>query len=359
MIHSDLLSAAVVNLPKASIRFARDCAAPQTVDACNELGIERLLFVGTPTARLRYDHVWQALAPLTTAQFFGAESHCPIEVVEACRHEYTSNNCDGVLVIGGGSTIGLGKILAAEHAAKFVALPTTYSGSEMTPIFGRKIGGQKKTAADDACRPGVVIYDGALSAGLPRQVSIVSAMNSIAHAAEALYPKTPNPIAAVIAEECLRSHRHGLMDLISGQDEAEARNRLLYGGCLGGLAIGMSGIALHHQLCHVVGGLYDIPHGESNSAVLPQALAYNRDYVSRADKTISDIFEGAGAGQAIFDFAESLGAPLSLREIGMPQDGIERVVDSLLSSPGYNPRPLEEEPLRHAIQNAFDGIRPD
>ena len=359
MIDTEMLAAAAFTLPKTMVQFARDRAAGHAVNAIEDLGVERLLIVGTSNAELRHEDVWQSLAPITAGRFFGAKAHCPVDVVEACRHEYEANDCDAVAVIGGGSTIGLGKILAAEQGAKFVALPTTYSGSEMTAIFGRKDRGQKKTAVDDACRPDIVIYDGALSAGLPRQATITSVMNSIAHAAEALYPSVANPIAATLAEECLRILKRGLADLLSGQNEISARTQLLYGGCLGGLVIGMSGIALHHRLCHVIGGLYDLPHRESNSAVLPQALAYNRKYIEQADKVISKIFEGDNAGQAVFDFADRLDAPLSLRDIGMPPDGVDQVVASMLSHEGYNPRPLEKDPLRHVVQNAFDGTRPD
>lgn len=359
MIDPEWFHTASVQLPKVAIRFCHDGAAREVLEACHSLGLERLLLISTNNGERRYSRLWQALEPLTRERFFAAQPHCPIEVVEACRRSYQNHQCDAVIVVGGGSAIGLGKILAVEENAKFIALPTTYSGSEMTSIFGRKLGQQKKTAVNEACRPDIVIYDSALSTGLAKQVSVSSAMNSIAHAAEALYPKTPNPIAAALAKECLRSHKLGLTALASNDDEPSARSWLLYGGCLGGLVIGMTGIAIHHQLCHLIGGLYDLAHGESNSAVLPQVLAYNRDYAAHADRVIADIFEGANAAQAVFDFADRLDAPLSLQQLGMPPQGVEQVVTAMLSHGGYNPRPIEEVPLRRAIQNAFDGARPD
>ena len=350
---------ATIKLPGAVIQFVDGKAPSAAKSGCRELGIQRLLVAGTRNARTRYAHVWSSLEPFTTARFFRAEPHCPETVVESCTEAFLSGGCDGVLVIGGGSTIGLGKSLAVSHKAKFIAMPTTCSGSEMTPIYGRKIGSEKKTDVSEACRPDIVIYDSSLSVALPAPFTVASAFNSIAHAAEALYPRTANPIAAVLAKECLQSHKAGLELLTPGGNEQEARRSLLYGACLGGLAIGMTGIALHHQLCHVIGGLFNLPHCESNCAVLPQALDYNRKHIGDADREIAGIFGGNRAGQAIFDFAKKLDAPQSLGALGMPAVGVESVVNAMLSDPGYNPRPLEEPALRRTVQNAFEGNRPN
>ena len=350
---------AVINLPQVSARFVDGHAANETLTTGEELGIRRALLVGTPGAEKRYASVWSELESIEAARFFAAEPHCPVEVVEACRIVYRQQDCDGVVAIGGGSTLGLGKILSAEEAASFIALPTTYSGSEMTAIFGRKIDGRKKTAIDPACRPDCVIYDSELSAGLPRHESVTSAMNSIAHAVEALYPQTPNSLAATLAAECLRAHRNGLEELVFGKNETRARGELLYGAFLGGLVVGMCGIALHHQLCHVIGGLFDLPHAESNSVVLPQALDYNREFIPDANAIIVNVFGGDSAASGLFDFAQKLGAPVSLREIGMPGDGIDAVVDTMLAHGGYNPRALDAEPLLATVQAAYEGTRPD
>ena len=183
-------------------------------------------------------------------------------------------------------------------------------------------------------------------------------MNSIAHAVEALYPQTPNPLAASLATECLRAHRAGLEQLMFGTDEASARGDLLYGAFLGGLVVGMCGIALHHQLCHVIGGLFDLPHAESNSVVLPQALDYNCESIPEANEIIIGVFGGETAAAGLFDFAERVDAPLSLREIGMPEDGIDPVVDAMIAHGGYNPRPLDRSALRATVNSAYRGSRP-
>jgi len=163
-----------------------------------DLGVQSPLVVATQAGQARYRHVVSALDDLRAAHFFAAEPHCPEAVVERCRRAYLEAGCDGVVAIGGGSTLGLGKILAAEEGARFVALPTTYSGSEMTPLFGRKIGDEKRVARDPRCRPQLVIYDSDLTVSLPRRVAVATGMNSVAHAVEALYPQQPNPLAGVL-----------------------------------------------------------------------------------------------------------------------------------------------------------------
>ena len=341
-----------------SARFVDGQADSATVSACKEFELRRALLVGTPSAETRYASLWSSLSELEAARFFAAEPHCPADVVSACRTSYREHACDSVIAVGGGSTLGLGKILSAEEGAVFIALPTTYSGSEMTAIFGRKINGEKKTAVDPACRPDRVIYDAELSSELPQYESVTSAMNSIAHAVEALYPRTPNPLASALARECLTAHRDGLEELVIGNKPGKARSKLSYGGFLGGLVVSLCGIALHHQLCHVIGGLFDLPHAESNSVILPQVVDYNRGFIGHANEIIVDVLGGDSAASALFDFADRLGAPVSLREISMPDDGIDAVIDAMLAHGGYNPRPLEEDALRNTLCNALEGRRP-
>jgi alcohol dehydrogenase class IV len=323
-----------------------------------ELAIAKPLLVGTPAAATRHRDVVALLDGSSSATFFGAEPHCPEPVVDRCRQHYRETQCDGVVAIGGGSTLGLGKILAAEEGAKFIALPTTYSGSELTPLFGRKIGREKRVGRDARCRPALVIYDGALTAGLPPRVAVSSGMNSVAHAVEALYPQRPNPLAALLAEQALCAHRDGLREIATGSPTPRGLGAAQYGGFLGGLLVQMCGIALHHQLCHVIGGLFDLPHGETNSVVLPHAVAYNLPAIPEARSVIERVFGGANAASALFKFARSLDAPQSLRALGMPESGIDTAVDALLAHGGWNPRPLERAGISTLVRAAFEGQQP-
>jgi alcohol dehydrogenase class IV len=323
-----------------------------------ELGARRPLVVATPAGEERYRRVIASLEDLDPARFFAAEPHCPEGVVERCRGAYRVASCDGVVAIGGGSTLGLGKILAAEEGARFVALPTTYSGSEMTPLFGRKIGHEKRVARDPRCRPQLVLYDSDLTASVPARVAVATGMNSIAHAVEALYPEQPNPLANTLAEQALLAHRDGLRAISRGTRTPAALGAAQYGGFLGGLLVAMCGIALHHRLCHVLGGLFDLPHSETNSAVLPHAVAYNSPAIPEACAVIERVFGHDDAAVALYEFVIEIGAPRSLRELGMPEGGIDAAVTALLEHPGWNPRPLERAGLERLVRAAFFGTRP-
>ena len=346
-----------VDLQPAHVRF-RAGAWSLLPDECDRLGIARVLLVCTHSGTDRYRSVADALGARLSATFDEAEPHCPEPVVERCRALWRASGADGVVTVGGGSTIGLGKILAAEEGAKFVCIPTTYSGSEMTDIFGRKIGNEKRTARSLKCRAHTVIYDPELTLTLPRHETITTGMNSMAHAVEALYPQTPNPVAFVLAREALCAHRDGLPGAAAHPTDIAARSRALYAGFLGGLLIGMTGIALHHRLCHVLGGLFDLPHGETNSVVLAHVVAYNAPAVPDAARVISEVFGDADPAHAVDAFARRIGAPRSLREIGMPGEGIEAAVRETLARAGWNPRPPEEAGLRQLVRAAWEGRSP-
>jgi len=323
-----------------------------------DLGGKRPLLLGTAAAEQRHSKVFASLDGLKTSAFFQAEPHCPVKVVERCRQVFRDAGCDSVIAVGGGSTLGLGKILAAEEGAKWIALPTTYSGSEMTPIFGRKIGQEKRIGRDPRCRPDFVIYDPLLTRELPAHAAVTSGMNSIAHAVEALYPQRPNPLTPGLAEQALIAHRGGLQAIALGVADEAALAAAQYGGFLGGLLVAICGIALHHQLCHVIGGLFNLPHGETNSVILPHAVDYNLPAISAARSVVEKVFEADHAARAIFDFAAEIHAPQSLRGLGMPESGIDATVDAMLAHGGWNPRPLERAGLARLMRNAFEGRRP-
>ncbi len=346
----------VVDLQPAHVRFGVG-ARSTLAEECDRLGAKRVVLVCTPSGAARYRTVAEALGSRLAAMFAEAEPHCPEPVVERCRALWRDASADGVVTVGGGSTIALGKNLAVEEGAKFLCIPTTYSGSEMTDIYGRKIGSEKRTARSVKCRAHTVIYDPELTLGLPRHATVTTGMNSLAHAVEALYPQTPNPVAFALAREALCAHRDGLPDAAQKPNDIEARSRALYAGFLGGLLIGMTGIALHHRLCHVLGGLFDLPHGETNSVVLAHVVAYNASAAPDAARVISEVFGDPDPARAVDVFARRIGAPTSLREIGMPEEGIEAAVRATLARPGWNPRLPEEAGLRELVRAAWDGRR--
>jgi len=259
----------------------------------------------------------------------------------------------------------LGKAIALDSGLPIVAVPTTYAGSEMTPVYGLTEGGVKKTGRDDRVRPRSVIYDPELTLGLPWMVTVTSAFNAIAHAAEGLYAPDANPVIALMAEEGIRASAAALAPLQMAPQNLDARGDALYGAWLCGTVLGAITMGLHHKLCHALGGSFNLPHAEVHTVMLPHALAYNalaaESAMARIGRAlgVNDPGDPLAAARAIQDLARRYGAPTSLAAIGLPADGPERAADLAVQNQYPNPRPLERTALRALLQRAFDGARPE
>jgi alcohol dehydrogenase class IV len=322
------------------------------------LGAQRALVLSTPGQQAQAADVARRLGARCAGIFPRAVMHVPIESARAAREEAKRLGADCAVAIGGGSTIGLAKAIALESALPVLAIPTTYSGSEMTPIYGITEAGLKKTGRDAKVLPRTVIYDPKLTLALSVAVSVTSGINAIAHAAEALYAPDANPVTSLLAEEGMRALARGLPAVKQNPGDVEARGNCLYGAWLCGTALGAVGMSLHHKLCHTLGGTFNLPHAETHTVVLPHALAYNRDAAGAAMGRIAAALGGSDAAGAAFDLARKLGAPLSLRELGMPEAGIDRAAELATQTPYPNPRPVERAAIRELLQNAYAGRRP-
>jgi alcohol dehydrogenase class IV len=262
------------------------------------------------------------------------------------------------VAIGGGSTTGLGKAIALDSGLPIVAVPTTYAGSEMTPIYGLTEAGLKKTGRDPRVLPRTVLYDPQLSMTLPVGLSITSGLNAIAHAAEGLYAHDGNPIVAMMAEEGIGALARALPVLFADGHDAAARSDALYGAWLCGAILGHVAMGLHHKLCHTLGGSFNLPHAEVHTVVLPHALAYNAPMAPQAMARIARALGVDDAPLGLQQLARQLGAPTALRDIGMPAEGLDRAADLAASAPYPNPRALERSALRALLQRAWDGASP-
>jgi maleylacetate reductase len=290
--------------------------------------------------------------------------HVPIEVARAARDVARKLGADCAVAIGGGSTIGLGKAIALDSGLPILAIPTTYAGSEMTTIYGLTEAGMKKTGRDTRVLPRTVIYDPELTMGLPVEMSVTSGMNAIAHAAEGLYATNSNPILDLMAEEGIAALGRALPKIAAskgGRDPGtvEARSDALYGAWLCGTVLAGVDMALHHKLCHTLGGSFDLPHAQTHTVVLPQALAYNAAAAPGAMGRIARALGATSAPRAVFDLAAGNGAPVALRDIGMKEADLDKACDIALQNQYPNPRPLERSALRELLQNAYNGVRPD
>jgi alcohol dehydrogenase class IV len=239
-----------------------------------------------------------------------------------------------------------------------LAIPTTYAGSEMTPILGITQSGVKKTMRELRLLPKVVIYDPHLTLTLPVGLSATSAMNAIAHCVEALYAQDANPVISLQAEEGIRALAQGLPLVVQHPNDLEARSDMLYGAWLAGAALGAVGMALHHKLCHTLGGSFNLPHAETHTVVLPHAVAYNMTAAPEAMARVCRALGVNNAAQGLYDLAQGAGAPVSLKQIGMPADGLDRAAELAVQSPYYNPRPIEKAAIRALLEDAFYGRRP-
>lgn len=322
------------------------------------LGAKRALVLSTPEQRDSAEDVARRLGARCAGIFDRAVMHVPIEIARAARDEAARLGADCAVAIGGGSTTGLGKAIALEASLPILAIPTTYAGSEMTPIWGITEAGVKKTGRDARVLPRTVLYDPELTLALPVKLTVASAVNAIAHAAEGLYAQDADPIHGLLAEEGIGAIARGLPIVVGRPSDAEARSDCLYGAWLCGAVLGAVGMSLHHKLCHTLGGTFNLPHAETHTIVLPHALAYNAAAAPEAMQRITRALGSGNAAQGIHDLASSLGAPLALKDIGMPEAGLDRAAELATTNAYWNPRPLDRGAIRQLLQDAWEGQRP-
>ncbi|MEY4644848.1 MAG: maleylacetate reductase [Pseudomonadota bacterium] len=328
---------------------------PREIEA---LGAKKALVLSTPEQRASAEQVAAMLGDRAVGVFDRAVMHVPLETAREARELARQLGADCAVAVGGGSTTGLGKAIALDSGLPILAIPTTYAGSEVTPIYGITEGGLKKTGRDMRVLPRTVIYDPELTLSLPTALSVTSGINAIAHAAEGLYSIEGNPVMSLMAEEGIRALGQALPLITRNPADLGARGDALYGAWLCGTVLGHVGMALHHKLCHTLGGTFNLPHAETHTIVLPHALAYNAQQAPQAMARIARALGSASAAQAVYDLAHDNGAPVALKDLGLTEPDLDRACDLALQNQYPNPRPLERQALRQLLQNAFEGNRP-
>ena len=338
-----------------------DGSLERLAEEVERLGARRAILLCTPGQRVTAEAVAARLGDRAAGVFDRAAMHVPIETAVAAREYAASRGADACVAVGGGSTIGLGKAIALTSSLPIVAVPTTFAGSEMTAIWGLTEGGVKKTGRDARVLPKTVIYDPRMVMSLPARIAGPSGMNAIAHCVEALYAIDANPIVSMIAQEGIRALAASLPRVVSSPGDAAARAQALYGAWLAGTALNGVSMAIHHKLCHTLGGTFNLPHAETHAVILPYATAYNRDAAPEAMARIRralGAFDDADAARGLLALSRALGAPTSLREIGMPADGLDRAADLAVQNPYFNPRPVERAAIRALLERAHAGTGP-
>jgi maleylacetate reductase len=265
---------------------------------------------------------------------------------------------DGVVTLGGGSATGLGKAVVLRTGLPLLAIPTTYAGSEMTPVYGVTTAAGKQTGRDDRALPRTVIYDPELTVTLPAPVTAASGMNALAHCAEALWAPGASPLTGPLALDGARALAEALPALMTEPLQLVARSRALAAACQGGAVFALAGSGLHHRLCHVLGGRYDLPHAETHAVVLPHVVAFNEPALGGVAARLAVAVGSGRASSGLHDLAVRLGLPTGLAQLGLPEAAVDEVAAEVAAAPPANPRPVTEAALRSVLRAAWEGDPP-
>lgn len=322
------------------------------------LGCSRVLLLSSPPVAQASARVREALGNLMVAEFDGAAMHTPVEVTEQALQVLRESSADCLVAVGGGSTTGLSKALALRTDLPQVILPTTYAGSEVTPVLGETRDGRKVTQSSPAILPETVVYDVDFTLALPLDMSVTSGVNALAHAVEALYSADANPVTDQQALDAISRIARALPQLAADPADSNARADLLHGAWLAGTCLATVGMGLHHKLCHTLGGSFDLPHAQTHTVVLPHAMAYNAPTTERAMSRIAEALGVPDAPSGVYDLIASLNGPTSMRDLGMAESDLPRAAELALSTPYPNPRELTAEGIGCLLSDAWHGRRP-
>jgi maleylacetate reductase len=341
-------------------------AVDRVGDEVAALSAWRALVITSESGTAAAKAVAAQLGPRHAGTIDRVAPHVPEDLAMSATRRAVQVAADVLVSVGGGSATGLAKAVAARTGAPVMAVPTTYAGSEVTPVYG-VTGARKVIRQDPRVLPRVVVYDPALTLGLPARTSAASGMNALAHCVEAFSAPRANPVTDMYATEGARRLAAALPLVVSNPDDLDVRADALLGAYLAGVAFAGGGSGLHHKLCHVLGGDYGLVHAEVHAVMLPHVMAFQRDRAPAAARRAADAVGCDDAATWLYDLARSLGAPTSLASLGLPAESLDEAVRrctetaaQLPPSPGItNPRPADEPAIRALLESAFAGRRPD
>lgn len=321
-------------------------------DELQRLGATRALLVATGSARTARDELAAALGDRAVARFDGAVVHTPVAVTGEAMAVVEEADVDVVVTIGGGSAIGLGKAIVARAAIPHVALPTTYAGSEVTPVLGETTEGVKQTRRDPALLPGTVVYDVELTLQMPVGLTLTSAVNALAHAVEALWAPDATPVSDALATEASRLLLAALPDLLDAPSDLVGRTSLQEGAWLAGTCLATARMGLHHQLAHALGGAFDLPHAELHTMLLPHVMRHNLPHAPAAATRLRAV-TGGDPVEAVAALAAAYDGPRRLRDLGVPADGLAVVAERVAGAPYPNPGPTDAASVEVVLRAAW------
>ncbi|MBO0840008.1 MAG: maleylacetate reductase [Sciscionella sp.] len=336
------------------VRFGTGAAAENLAAEIDELGASRLMII----AGERDDELVRRItAELPIAlRFSEVVMHVPVEVAQRARAAASSHSVDALVSVGGGSTTGLAKAIALSTGLPIIAVPTTYAGSEATNVWGLTERSEKRTGVDARVLPRTIVYDAELTMTLPVELTVASGLNALAHCVDAMWGPRADPIDRAYAGEGIRALNLGLPAVVTNPSNVDGRELALYGAYVSAVSFASAGSALHHKICHTLGGMFDLPHAQTHAVVLPHVLAFNAPNAPDARRRIASAFDADSATDGLRRLREKLGAPTALRDYGMPADGIAAAVDAIVAAaPASNPTPVTVDGISALLHAAWSG----
>ena len=337
--------------------FGSGEAAANLSNEIGNLGASRVMLIAAPAESDLADTV--ATDVPVALRHDDVVMHVPVEVADRARRAAAEHDIDALVSIGGGSATGLAKAVALTTGLPVVAVPTTYAGSEATPVWGLTEGAKKTTGTDRRVLPKVIVYDAALTMSLPVDMSVASGLNALAHCVDSMWAPGADPVNAAFAAEGIRSLAAGLPRVVADPMDLDGREHALYAAYLSATAFASAGSGLHHKICHVLGGKYNLPHAQTHATVLPYVLAFNGPAAPDAERRIAAAFGATAALDGLVALKQELNAPHALADYGFTEDSIAEAAEAILPSvPPSNPRQVTEADLRALLRAAWSGSDP-
>jgi alcohol dehydrogenase class IV len=337
--------------------FGSGEAAANLSNEIGNLGASRVMLIAAPAESDLADTV--ATDVPVALRHDDVVMHVPVEVADRARRAAAEHDIDALVSVGGGSTTGLAKAVALTTGLPVVAVPTTYAGSEATPVWGLTEGAKKTTGTDRRVLPKVIVYDAALTMSLPVDMSVASGLNALAHCVDSMWAPSADPVNAAFAAEGIRSLAAGLPRVVADPMDLDGREHALYAAYLSATAFASAGSGLHHKICHVLGGKYNLPHAQTHATVLPYVLAFNGPAAPDAERRIAAAFGATAALDGLVALKQELNAPSALADYGFTEDSIAEAAEAILPSvPPSNPRQVTAADLRALLRAAWSGADP-
>ncbi|MHB9847832.1 maleylacetate reductase [Streptomyces krungchingensis] len=339
------------------VRFASGAAAEGLAAEVDDLGARRVMVIAGASEEKLAERITTGLP--VAHRHHEVVMHVPVEVAHRARAAAAERDVDALVSVGGGSTTGLAKAVALTTGLPIIAVPTTYAGSEATAVWGMTENSVKTTGSDPKVLPRTIVYDAALTLTLPVELSVASGLNALAHCVDSLWAPRADPINQALAIEGAWALRVGLPLVAAEPDAMEGREKALYGAYLSAAAFASAGSGLHHKICHVLGGMFNLPHAQTHAVVLPYVLAFNAPGVPGAEQRLTAALDAPSASEGLARLRDRLRAPRSLRDLGMPADGIADAAQAVVAAaPAGNPVPVTLDAITDLVRSAWEGTDP-